>query len=136
MAPDVSSIGTPHQWLNRAKSNLAIARQPKTDEILWEDLCFEVHQAAEKALKAFMLSKGIKFRFVHNLSEHLTLLERRGVALPEEVKNAATLTDYAVEARYPGPSEPITEQEFRNSLKIAEAVVAWAVGQLLANVLP
>jgi hypothetical protein len=27
--------------LNRAKSNLAIARQPKTEAIYWEDLCFE-----------------------------------------------------------------------------------------------
>jgi hypothetical protein len=27
MAPDASSLGTPHQWLNRARSNLAIARQ-------------------------------------------------------------------------------------------------------------
>jgi HEPN domain-containing protein len=130
MAPDASPLGTPHQWLNRAKSNLAIARQPKTDQIYWEDLCFEVQQAAEKALKAVMLAKGIKFRFVHNLSEHLTLLERSGVALPDEVKNAAILTDYSVEARYPGPSEPITEGEFRNSLRIAEAVVAWAERQL------
>jgi len=130
MAAEASTLGTPHQWLNRAKSNLAIARQPKTEAIFWEDLCFQVQQAAEKALKAVMLSKGIKFRFVHNLSEHLTLLERSGVALPDEVKNAAMLTDYSVEARYPGPSEPITEQEFRNSLRIAEAVVAWAEGQL------
>ena len=130
MAPDASPRGTPHQWLNRAKSNLAIARQPKTDEIYWEDLCFEVQQAAEKALKAVMLAKGIKFRFVNNLSEHLTLLERSGVALPDDVKNAAILTDYSVEARYPGPSEPITEAEFRNSLRIAEAVVAWAETQL------
>ena len=130
MAPNASSLGMPHQWLNRAKSNLAIARQPKTDQIYWEDLCFEVQQAAEKALKAVMLAKGIKFRFVHNLSEHLTLLERSGVALPDEVKNAAILTDYSVEARYPGPSEPITEGEFRNSLRIAEAVVAWAETQL------
>ena len=130
MAPDASPLGTPHQWLNRAKSNLAIARQPKTDQIYWEDLCFEVQQAAEKALKPVMLAKGIKFRFVHNLSEHLTLLERSGVALPDEVKNAAILTDYSVEARYPGPSEPITEGEFRNSLRIAEAVVAWAERQL------
>jgi HEPN domain-containing protein len=130
MAPDASTLGTPHQWLNRAKSNLAIARQPKTDQIYWEDLCFEVQQAAEKALKAVMLAKGIKFRLVHNLSEHLTLLERSGVALPDEVKNAAILTDYSVEARYPGPSEPITEGEFRNSLRIAEAVVAWAETQL------
>ena len=103
MASNAPSQGTPRQWLNRAKSNLAIARQPKTDEIYWEDLCFEVQQAAEKALKAVMLAIGIKFRLVHNLSEHLTRLEQSGVALPDRVKDAATLTDYSVEARYPGP---------------------------------
>jgi hypothetical protein len=27
MAPDASPLGTAHQWLNRARSNLAIARQ-------------------------------------------------------------------------------------------------------------
>ena len=77
-----------------------------------------------------MLAKGIKFRPVHNLSEHLTRLEQSGVALPDHVKNAAMLTDYSVETRYPGPTEAITEQEFRNSLRIAEAVVAWAETQL------
>jgi HEPN domain-containing protein len=130
MARDASSLGTPHEWLSRAKSNLAIARQPRTHEIYWEDLCFEVQQAAEKALKAVMVAKGIKFRLVHNLSEHLTRLQQGGVELPDDVKSAATLTDYSVETRYPGPIEPITEQEFRNSLRIAEAVVAWAERQL------
>jgi HEPN domain-containing protein len=121
---------TPHEWLKRAKSNLAIARRPRTDEIYREDLCFEIQQAAEKALKAVMLAKGIRFRLVHNLSEHLTRLEESGVALPDDVKSAATLTDYSVETRYPGPTEPITEREFRNSLRIAEAVVAWAETQI------
>jgi HEPN domain-containing protein len=58
----VREASTPRKWLKRAKSNLAIARQPRTDEISWEDLCFEVQQAAEKALKAVVLAKGIKFR--------------------------------------------------------------------------
>ena len=130
MAAETPSVGTPHEWLKRAKSNLAIARQPKTGEIYWEDLCFEIQQAAEKALKAVMLAKGIKFRLVHNLSEHPTRLEQGGVALPDDVKNAATLTDYSVESRYPGPIEAITEQEFRKSLRVAEAIVAWAERQL------
>jgi len=29
-----NGLGTPEEWLRRAKSNLAIARQPKTDDIL------------------------------------------------------------------------------------------------------
>lgn len=117
---------SPQEWIKRAKSNLAIARQPRTAEIYWEDLCFETQQAAEKALKAVMLAKGLKFRFVHDLAVHLTVLEQGGILLPEGIKAAAILTDYSVEARYPGPYEPITEEEFCTSLAIAEEVVVWA----------
>lgn len=130
MPHDISELGTPEDWLKRAKSNLAIARQPKTEEILLEDFCFEAQQAAEKALKAVLLFKGIKFRFVHDLAELLTLLEQNGILLPEEIRAAADLTDYSVEARYPGPFEPVTENEFKDALKIAESVVKWAESQI------
>jgi len=130
MPPETHPLAPPQEWLNRARSNLAIARQPKTEEIYWDDLCFETQQAAEKALKAVLLAKKIKFRFVHDLAELLTVLENNGVAVNDVVKEAAILTDYSVEARYPGPFEPITEEEFRESLRIAEAVVTWAEQQL------
>ena len=123
-------LGSPEEWVKRAKSNLAIARQPKTEDIFFEDLCFETQQAAEKALKAVLLSKGIKFRLVHDLAELLTLLEQGGVSLPEDIRSAAALTDYSVEARYPGPFEPVTEEEFREALLIAGNVVSWAESQL------
>ena len=132
MPHNPNDIGTPQEWLKRAKSNLAIAGQPKTDEIYLEDYCFETQQAAEKALKAVLLAKGIQFRFVHDLAEFLTLLEQNGVALPDEIRAAAALTDYSVEARYPGPFEPVTEEEFREALNIAEAVVKWAESQIKA----
>jgi HEPN domain-containing protein len=130
MPPDASPLGTPEEWLNRARSNLAIAKQPRTDEIYWADLCFETQQAAEKSLKAVLLARKIKFRFVHDLAELLTVLENNGVALTNDVREAAILTDYSVEARYPGPFEPVTEEEFRESLRIAEAVIVWAEQQL------
>lgn len=43
-------------WLNRAKSNLARAKVGQLfPEILYEDLCFDAQQAAEKALKALFV---------------------------------------------------------------------------------
>ncbi|HHT9108896.1 MAG TPA: HEPN domain-containing protein [Candidatus Wunengus sp. YC63] len=92
--------------------------------------CFETQQAAEKVLKAVLLSKKIQFRFVHDLAELITLLENNGVSLPEGVRTAAILTDYSVEARYPGPFEPVTKEEFKKALKIAEGVVVWAEKQI------
>ena len=130
MPRDPNEVGTPHDWLRRAKSNLIRAKQPKPEEVLWEDLCFDTQQAAEKALKAVLLARGIPFRFVHDIAELLTLLENQGVILSEEIKASAELTDYSVESRYPGPFEPVTEEEFNRALKIAETVVAWADSQI------
>jgi HEPN domain-containing protein len=130
MPRDPNEVGTPHDWLRRAKSNLIRAKQPKPEEVLWEDLCFDTQQAAEKALKAALLARGIPFRFVHDIAELLTLLENQGVILSEEIKASAELTDYSVESRYPGPFEPVTEEEFNRALKIAETVVAWADSQI------
>jgi HEPN domain-containing protein len=126
MPRDPNELGTPHDWLKRARSNLIRAKQPKPEEVLWEDLCFDTQQAAEKALKAVLVARRIPFRFVHDIAELLTLLENQGVPLPEEIKVSAELTDYSVESRYPGPFEPVTEEEFQRALKIAEAVMAWA----------
>lgn len=130
MPPDTKDLGTPEEWLKRARSNLAIAKQPKPEDVYWEDLCFEAQQAAEKALKAVLLFKNIQFRFVHDLAELLTLLERNSILFPENIRSAAELTDFSVEARYPGPSETVTEEEFKEAFQIAEAVVAWAESQI------
>jgi HEPN domain-containing protein len=130
MPRDPNELGTSYDWLRRAKSNLVRARQPKPEEVLWEDLCFDTQQAAEKALKAVLVARRIPFRFVHDIAELLTLLENQGIILPEEIKASAGLTDYSVESRYPGPFEPITEEEFEKALQIAEAVVTWSESQI------
>jgi HEPN domain-containing protein len=49
MPPRRRAPGTPQEWLARAKSNLVMARREKTEDLFWEDLCFETQQAAEKA---------------------------------------------------------------------------------------
>ena len=126
MPPHRRVPGTPQEWLARAKSNLVVAEGEKAEEIFWEDLCFEAQQAAEKALKAVLQSRAIRFRCVHSLEELITTLERHGVAVPENVKEAVVLTQYALETRYPGNFEAVSEIEYRRALDLAEQVVSWA----------
>ena len=125
MPTDRGEIGSSGDWLKRAKSNLIRARQPKPDEVFWEDYCFDAQQAAEKALKALLIHRQIAFRFVHDIAELLTNLEQNGISLPEKIRGGAELSDYAVGVRYPGPMESVTEDEYREALEIAENVVAW-----------
>jgi len=59
------------------------------------------------------------------------VLEQNGLSLPEQIRAAAELSDYAVEARYPGPMEPVTEDEHKEAVKIAEMVVSWVEGFIM-----
>ena len=77
----------PREWLNRAKSNLAMAIN-RTPDVYLEDLCFEAQQAAEKAIKAVMIMRAIDFPYVHDLARLLSLLEETGESLPEIVTQA------------------------------------------------
>jgi HEPN domain-containing protein len=119
----------PREWLNRARSNLVYAKA-KTRGVYYEDLCFQAQQAAEKAFKAVCLKYAIPFPRTHNLVDLIRLLEERGVSVPAPVRESGRLTDYAVEARYPGPAEPVTEEEYNVAIAQCEGVVAWAAGLL------
>lgn len=121
----------PREWLNRAQSNLARARIGAGNaDVYLEDLCFDAQQAAEKAIKALLIELDVRFPYVHDLAQLLTLVEQAGCTVPKHVREAARLSDYAVEARYPGVFEPVTREEYEEALAIATEVVEWARGEI------
>ncbi len=87
---------------------------------------FHAQQAAEKALKAVYQHYSRVLRYTNDLDELIAGLEDEGISVPSEVADATVLTSYAWEARYPGLSEPITIEEYREALRQAEFVVNWA----------
>jgi HEPN domain-containing protein len=95
-----------------------------------EDLCFDAQQAAEKALKGLLIDLGVSFPYTHDLADLLTVVQNQDITLPDGVKEAAILTDYAVVTRYPGVGEPVTEEEHEHAVEIATRVVEWVEGHL------
>ncbi|MEI7847429.1 MAG: HEPN domain-containing protein [Chloroflexota bacterium] len=92
----------PQEWLRHARSNLKLAESGKRLKgVLVEDLCFNAQQAAEKALKAICVHRGIDFPKTHSLVRLMDILELDELPIPEEIKVADILTQYAVRARYP-----------------------------------
>jgi HEPN domain-containing protein len=116
----------PRAWLMRARSNLLLAQKNPHHGVMLEDLCFNVQQAAEKALKAVCLHTGQDFPKTHSITRLLDILESAGVKIPDQVQAADVLTQYAVETRYPGPAEEITQEEYQEALVISARVVFWA----------
>lgn len=122
----------PREWMNRAKSNLVLARNRLPDVYL-EDLCFDAQQAAEKAIKAFLIHLDLCFPYTHDLTDLLTLVEGAGRKVPEDVKRAGILSDYAIESRYLGLAEPVTQEEYERAVSIAEKVVQWVERQMASG---
>lgn len=126
MSPERFPPDDPREWLNRARSNLARAKEGiNIDGVYLEDLCYDAQRAAERAIKALLIHLGVRFPHTHDLAELLTVVEQAGRPVPERVKGAARLSDYAVETRYPGLFERVTREEYEEAVAIAEEVVVW-----------
>jgi HEPN domain-containing protein len=126
MPPEYRDPTNPTEWLRRARSNLARARADRDlPEVLYEDLCFDAQQTAEKSLKALLVHRKVAFPKTHAITDLLTLAQQSGIEVPEEIRQAGELTEYAVEAHYPGLFEDVTHEDYTEALDVAERVLRW-----------
>jgi HEPN domain-containing protein len=118
---------SPAEWMKHARSDMRFADLGLEETgILPHHICFHAQQAAEKALKAVLLSCKVDFPPIHDIQQLLRLLEKADVIIPFDVQNAGILTPYAVETRYPGYWGDIGDKDVREAVLLAEAVLSWA----------
>lgn len=80
------------EWLRRARSNLARAKAGKiSEEITFEDLCYDAQQTAEKALKGLCIHLGITFPRTHNIGQLLSIIAAQGYVVPSELDDIDAL---------------------------------------------
>lgn len=132
MRPNPDRADAPERWLENARADLALARVQLPPGGLYEHLCFHAQQAAEKSIKAVLLAAGVDFPFTHDLQALLDLLPAEP-PVPPVIAQAVDLNPYAVATRYPGETEPATEDEHREAVRIAEAVLLWAESAIRAE---
>ena len=114
-------------WIMYAESDLAIAKQGKTEKkVLYESLCFHCQQAAEKAIKSVLVFYKIDFPKTHDIVYLLNLLLTQNISVPKVIMESAFLTDYAVTVRYPGDDNMIQSTEYKKALRVSTKVLEWA----------
>ena len=119
-------------WIKRAYNSLALSKVEKNDAICYEDLCYNAQQAVEKGLKALLIyfgeniSRSLK---THDLFVLLKKLEQY-VEVPDDMIDAAVLTEYATVTRYPGDYEEVSIQSYQNAIKAAEHSLDWVSMQI------
>jgi HEPN domain-containing protein len=123
--------GDAAEWLRHAESDLTYAKLGEVQPaILRNQVAFHAEQAAEKAFKAVLVHAAVEFPRTHDLQSLLLLLRNNGISMQPEIEQASALTRFAVEARYPGDIEPITQEEVALAIEMAKRAVAWARVQI------
>ncbi len=112
------------KWLKRAESNLLLAKSGHIKGVVYEDLCFEAQQSAEKALKALLIYFGDRFSKVHSFAILLERLQKY-TDIPDDIKVVLKLSAYAVQTRYPGEYYPVQKDEYQRAIAIAHNVLSW-----------
>jgi len=112
------------EWIKRSKSSLELAKMTGNTKIYYEDLCFQLQQAAEKSLKGLLIYYGVEPEFTHNIEILLTELNKFTM-IPKDIQQAMQLTIYAVQTRYPGGYDEITKGEYETAVKIAKDCLDW-----------
>ena len=115
----------PREWMRLASINLArsTTRTPNVEAFVI--MCYEAQQAAELAIKARLIALDVEFPYIHSIARLLKCLEDAGDVIPDEVRAATMLTQFAVETRYPWCGAPVTEEKYQAAVQAATAVVSW-----------
>jgi HEPN domain-containing protein len=115
-------------WLEKAGNDLLnIGNNLNSEKVPWDTVCFHAQQAAEKLLKALLVSRGEIVPRTHDLSALLGLCTAAGVDVHHLSEDCEHLQPFAVLTRYPGtPFEPDEEEGLmasESARRIEQAIV-------------
>ncbi|MCH7526407.1 MAG: HEPN domain-containing protein [Planctomycetes bacterium] len=129
MPPEESGVDA-RAWLDRSKSSLSLARQPKPDQAHWADLCYLAQQAAEKALKALYQHHHAE-GWGHVLDHLVAGLLGDEPDLLRLRDTAKILDKFYIPTRYPNgleagaPADAYTEVEAGQAIQYAQEIISF-----------
>jgi HEPN domain-containing protein len=124
-------------WLHKAQRDLTVAKiLAENSEAIWEASLYHCQQAAEKALKGFLVHWDLPIERTHNL---LLLLEKASKLDPcfdtwEDA--AARLTPFSTAYRYPGALQSPDLEQVIEALKDAACILKQTISLLPQEVHP
>jgi HEPN domain-containing protein len=90
------------EWLQKANEDLNFARiNLQEGNNYYAQICFHLHQAAEKYLKSYIVAYDLEFEKTHNLIKLLTICSSQTDAILSLIKECERLNTAFIDTRYP-----------------------------------
>lgn len=124
-------------WLIKAHRDLAAARKLAADPVPYLDVAiYHCQQAAEKAVKGFLVHHDQRFEKTHDIRLLITLAASVETGFQSLQEAGEALTPYATAFRYPGEVLEPDHDEFDRALQVAEGPFAFVLSRLPVEVHP
>jgi len=109
-------------WLDKARKDIAMAKMAVERGDEFADMAsFHAQQAAEKALKAYLVWLDVEFPKTHLLGQLLDLIGSKDDSLENLRDSLEAITAFAVESRYPESFLP-SLNDVEDAISVAEEV--------------
>lgn len=119
------------RWLQYARQDLATAnRMLQEGGFIYRHACFWSQQAAEKALKAIFVYLQIDYPWRHDLDALRALLPDDW-PIKHQPADLSRLTEWAVEARYPGEWTEATLEDAQWASRQASVIVESVIAEFI-----
>jgi uncharacterized protein len=113
-----------HEWLEAAQRDARHSEHLKSaGEDFSPEICWLSHQMCEKYLKALLVSRHVRPKRTHELTDLLEALRESGCALPGLDDDCKLLTNHAITPRYPAGLD----------LGVDDARIAYAAAQRIVS---
>lgn len=111
------------KWFRKAENDLLVIKNNMaSDEIPVDACCFHAQQAAEKYMKAYLVSRQIYFPKIHDLQALLNLCISINSSFNQIMQPALKLSDYAIAPRYPDTFDDLTLNDAIEAYKDAVTI--------------
>ncbi len=125
------------RWLVKAQHDLASAKKLSEQPDSYLDTAvFHCQQAAEKAVKDFLVFRDIKFSKTHDMGILIASAGSVEKGFPAWYDAGQRLTPYAGASRYPSEVEEPYRDEFNEALKAASGIFSFVLSVLPNEVHP
>ncbi len=121
------------RWLKYAREDLHAAQVILGDAtVAYRHVCWLAQQCAEKALKSVLIYLQIEFHRIHDLDALRNLIPD-GWSVRTRFPDLAVLTEWAVEARYPGDWAEASESDARFAVRQAQGILEAVLADFAAH---
>lgn len=118
------------RWLDQAQHDLESARNNLEKVEFYSDACFMAEQSSQKALKAFLLFKGVRYILSHSVMELARLCAEYDENFKKFIEYGMVLDKYYIPTRYPDalappavPYKSYIRKEAKEAVGYAEEII-------------